>query len=55
MKLTFCLLLAFIALSSVPTPVDAATQPLLLCPIGQKATPVRDAEGKVVGWVCTKR
>lgn len=53
MKLTLCLLLAVVAL--LPTLATAANQPLLLCPIGQRATPVYDSNGKVIAWVCTKR
>ncbi len=55
MKLTFCLLLAFIGMSLSPALASATSQPLLLCPIGQRATPVYDSTGKVIAWVCTKR
>lgn len=55
MKLTLCLLAALVAMSLAPVVAVAANQPLLLCPIGHKATPVYDSNGKIVTWVCVKR
>ncbi|WP_158549218.1 hypothetical protein [Lysobacter silvisoli] len=58
MKLTLCLLAAFVATALAPAPAGATgttSPPLMMCPMGQKATPVYDANGKLISWVCMKR
>lgn len=62
MRMTLCLLAAFAAMSAAgatqasPSPTgNGASMPLLLCPIGQRAKPIYDSEGKVVSWVCVKK